>query len=214
MSHAFDELTRRAGRMRTRRSVLGLLGRSAAAAAFGGAGSLWLPTGAALAEDCIVEYPPADLDDCPNRRQRPGYLDTTAFCVTLGGENGFGWASFRGACRGRNVCYSTCNSNRGGCDQRYEDDVMDACHGAYPNRYFMELACIATASATKLGETSGSLYEKRQKMYCECCRPLTKPQCGCTGRRYETPEECLRDCKVGLGCFTDVCKPMPISTCA
>src|SRR4051794_36790045 len=98
MGNGFDDFSRRFGRARTRRQVLGLFGRTAAAAAFGGVAMQMADVGGVHAENCLVEYPPADLDDCPNKRPHPGNMRSSNGCGAANSSfrppQGFGSASF------------------------------------------------------------------------------------------------------------------------
>lgn len=218
MSRRFDDLTRRAGTMRTRRQVFGLLGRGAAAAFVGSQALQFLDAPTVSAEDCLVEYPPANLDDCPNRRPHPGNVRGFNGCGAANSDfrprQGFGTVNFQPACNGHDICYETCLESKSTCDVTFGDQLVDACIAGYSGSFLRETACISLAGTFQLAVTvaGGSAYEEGQKKDCECCHPVTKIRCDCKNTCYDDVAVCVDACK-GLGCFVGSCYPVPIDQC-
>ena len=219
MSSRFDELTRRAGRMRTRREVVGLLGRGAVGAVFGSQALQFLDAPTVLAQDCIVEYPPADLDDCPNKRPHPGNQRGFNGCGAANSSfrppQGFGKVSFTGPCNQHDICYETCNASKSQCDSTFGDQLVDACIAGYSGSFLSETACILTAGVFEAAVSlfGGSAYEAGQTKDCECCRPVTKIYCNCNKKCYTDASTCTSECKASLGCFTGICAPAQPGQC-
>lgn len=219
MSTRFDELTRRAGTLRSRRQVIGLFGRTAIGAFVGVQALQFLDAPAVLAEDCLVEYPPANIDDCPNKRKHPGNVPGSNGCGAATMEfrppQSFGSVDFTPWCNNHDVCYGTCGSSRIGCDVTFGDQLTDACIATYSDNYIMETLCITVAGVYQAAVTIGgaNAWDSGQKKDCECCRPTGKVRCGCTGACYDDALVCLSECKASLGCFTDICMPALAGQC-
>src|SRR5699024_3702251 len=130
-------------------------------------------------EDCTVEYPPADLNDCPNKRRHPGHEPTFNGCGAEGDDlpvpQGFGWADFQPACNEHDICYGTCGTNRVACDADLASGIADICDTAYAYGLMplKHKVCMTMAGAYGLAvATSGmGTFEEAQKEDCECCRP-------------------------------------------
>lgn len=219
VSRRFDELTRRAGRSRSRREVLGLFGRGAVGALVGGQALQFLDAPAVSAQDCLVEYPPADLDDCPNKRKHPGNVPKSNGCGQQGSSfrppQGFGRVDFTPPCNEHDVCYGTCMASKATCDQNFGDQLVDRCIAGYSGAFLSEVACIFTAGVFQAAVTlfGGEAYEDGQKLDCECCRPIQKIWCNCNKKCYTDAVTCTSECKASLGCFTGICVPATTAQC-
>jgi len=216
----FDELTRAAGAQRSRRQVLGLIGKTAVGAFVGVHALQFLDAPTVLAADCLVEYPAADLDNCPNKRPHPGNVRTTNGCGPQGSSfrppQGFGDVDFVPSCDQHDICYGTCGSSRLSCDTKLGQDIADACKAHYGTASPLRLAaCLSTAVVYEAAVTYGGAgaWLNGQKKDCECCHPVPKIRCGCTGKCYDDPLACVAECKASLGCFTDICAPALAGQC-
>jgi secretory phospholipase A2 len=221
----FDDLTLHVARARSRREALKLFGKGLFGIAVGGAATLTLAPPMARAEDCLVEYPPADLDNCPNKRHHPGASPSINGCgpadsVDLVSDT-FGPVNFAPGCNVHDQCYGTCNSDREQCD----DDMADAMRLACTNQWADSVAtwpllaaCYRVADAYWLAVRAGGAgaWETAQKEDCECCHPVPAAQvyCACNDTCYPDPQSCLAVCKVGLGCFTGICGPATQGECS
>lgn len=182
--------------------------------------------------DCTVEYPPRDLNDCPNRRPRPGYTPTVNGCGPAGFLNVVatlipdGWlhVSFKSACDRHDACYGTCSASptkKDDCDRQMYDSAVLACNTAFtvpfgPGRIAFDFGvCQVVAQTYYDAVSSGGAgpYDRAQKEACECCRPQNKVYCGCNKTCYSDVSTCLKECKAGLGCFTDICAPAKAGQC-
>jgi len=217
--HSFDDLTRRFASARTRRQVLGLFGRGALGALAGGASGVWFSAAPALAA-CIVEYPPADLDDCPNKRPHPGNTRGSNGCGPANSDfrppQSFGSAPFTVPCNNHDICYETCNTPKSTCDVTFGDQLVDVCIATYGGSFLMETACILVAGVYELAVTvgGGSAYEAGQTKDCECCRPVPQVWCGCNQKCYTSAADCTAECHGGLGCFGQtLCGPATPEQC-
>jgi hypothetical protein len=61
-----------------------------------------------------------------------------------------------------------------------------------------------------LGECVNDAYKKK----CTFTTPPGKIWCFCNQGCYNTEADCIKNCKVGLGCFTGICRPAPPGECA
>lgn len=193
----FDELSRLVGRQRSRRSALAMLGKGMLGAMLAGGTVTTIGRQRAAAADCAVEYPPADLDDCPNKRHHPGNVASSNGCGPANSDfrppQGFGSVDFRPPCNQHDLCYETCGADKTSCDLDLAAGIQDQCFAGYSSP--LELAGCVWASgiyfdAVFLG--GGSAYEDAQKKDCECCRPqappsmVQPPHVGLQGRHHRT----------------------------
>ncbi len=225
MSRHFDDLTRRATGMRTRRQMFTLLGRAAIGAAVGAQALQFLNAPTVLAENCLVEYPPANLDDCPNKRHHPGNTPTSNGCGSakpgsFKPGDVWGRANFAASgCNVHDICYETCGASKTACDTAFGEGLSDGCIAAYAGTgaFLRETGCLVVADVyhtfvTLLGADS---FDAAQKKDCECCHPVVKIRCGCTGICYDSGSACTTACKASLGCFgPDICAPALAGQCA
>jgi len=192
----------------------------------GGAGLAMItaPT-AAAAERCIVEYPPSDLDNCPNKRPHPGASPSTNGCGAAGSElsqyipNRWGDADFEPHCNKHDICYGTCGSSRLQCDWDLGSDAIDACiqaYGGFPGPNARLAACIAVANAYRAAVLAGGAgaFDAGQKEACECCHPVQQVWCGPLDSCHDTAVDCLDVCPSGLGVTGQtLCGPPPEGRC-
>ena len=199
--------------------MLGLFGRTAAVAVVGAGALQMLDVGPAHAEDCIIEYPPANLDDCPNKRQHPANVRSSNGCGPANSDfrppQGFGAASFTIPCNNHDICYETCNTPKSQCDTTFGDQLVDTCIATYNGSFFLETVCIVVAGLYEAAVTlgGGDAYDAGQTKDCECCRPVPKVYCGCNQKCYTNGSDCLAECHTSLGCFTNICAPAQPGQC-
>lgn len=226
MASNFDALTGAVGRARTRRDALKLLGKGMLGVAVGASAAPALGSRpAAAADECLVEYPPADLDNCPNRRHHPGAVPSVNGCGPADGidlvPDTFGIADFTNGCNVHDQCYGTCNSDRLQCDADMADAMRLECTNKYGDSIAMIpllAACYKVADNYKLAVNlfGGGPWETAQKEDCECCHPVP-PQavyCACNDTCYQDAQTCLGECRVTLGCFSGICRPATAEECA
>jgi hypothetical protein len=219
MGNGFDDFSKRFGRTTTRRQALGLFGRTAAVAV-AGTGAIQLIGGGSVAfAECKVEYPPANLADCPNKRPHPGNMRASNGCGPASGGSrppqSFGSASFTSACNNHDICYETCNTPKANCDIAFGHDLVDTCKAAYAGSPLRLAACATTAIVYQGAVTywGADAYEAGQKKDCECCRPVPMVYCGCNHTCYTSASQCTTECHASLGCFTQICGPATPEQC-
>lgn len=220
----FDALTFAVSQSRTRRQALKLLGQGVLGIAVGTATTLTFESPASAAE-CIVEYPPADLDDCPNKRHHPGASPSVNGCgpansVDLVSDN-FGPVNFAPGCDTHDRCYGTCNSNRAVCDSDMADAMRLACTNQWGDSvatWPLLAACYKVADAYHIAVAAagGGPFDEAQREDCECCHPVqpTAVYCFCNDTCYPDSGSCLANCRASLGCFTGICQPATAEQCA
>jgi len=226
----FDAFTLRVAGARNRREALKLFGKGVLGIAVGGATTVTFEAApgqattarAASGERCIVEYPPADLDNCPNKRHHPGASPSMNGCgpadsVDLVPDT-FGPVNFGPGCDIHDVCYGTCGSDRKKCDDDMRSYMYGACVKQWGDSVLtfpLVAACFKVAdvyhAAVRLGGQGP--WETAQKEDCECCHPVPMLYCGCNDACYEDIGTCQANCKVSLGCFTDICRPAEEGEC-
>ena len=218
VSTAFDELTEVASRQ-TRRQVFGLVGRgliASAATSIGFGASRPRP---AAAEDCVVEYPAANLADCPNKRHHPGHEASINGC---GPDNWKGYlvsntffkANFKPGCDVHDVCYGTCGNSQAQCDMDLGRAGIEACKAAYDIAHQLSrAACISMARnyETAVSKLGAGPFNQAQLEDCECCRPWIF--CGCNNKCYLTASRCTSECHASLACLGSVCRPAHAGEC-
>ncbi len=108
---------------------------------------------------------------------------------------GYGLASFAAGqpgcttgvcgCNGHDVCYSTCNTDKATCDQKFASDIHKACMLAYPRSTSSgssppggmsdqdeRACCLSRAdlySKAVTGSQGQKAYDSAQQTVCECC---------------------------------------------
>ncbi len=220
----FDALTHAVTHARTRREALKLIGKGVLGIAVGSTATFAFASPAA-AEDCLVEYPPADLDNCPNRRHHPGASPSVNGCGPAGSvdlvPDNFGPVNFTSGCDAHDRCYGTCNSSKAECDSDMADAMRLACTNQWSDSVLtwpLLAACYKVAdvyhAAVALG--GGGAFDEAQREDCECCHPVqpTAVYCFCTDTCYPEVNTCLANCKATLGCFTGICEPATAEECA
>ena len=220
MGTGFDNFSRRVASTTTRRQVLGLFGRSAAAAIVASSALQMFGEGPAHAA-CIVQYPPQNLNNCPNKRPHPGNVRSSNGCGAANSDfkppQSFGSASFTIPCNNHDICYETCNTPKSTCDSTFGNQLVDTCIATYSGSFLTETACIFVAGAYELAVTlfGGSAYDAGQTKDCECCFPVPMVYCGCTDTCYPTATDCFAaGCKASLSCFGKIiCGPPPPGKC-
>lgn len=216
--HGFDGLSRRLATTRSRREVVRLFGGSALGAVVAGTVAPWF-TSSVAASHCIVEYPPADLVNCPNKRPHPGNTRGSNGCGPANSDfrppQSFGRASFTVPCNNHDICYETCNTPKSNCDGTFGDQLVDTCIATYSGSFLMETVCIVVAGAYELAVTvgGGSAYEAGQTKDCECCQPVPHIWCQCNRTCYTNAAQCTSECRASLGCFTGICAPATPEQC-
>lgn len=184
----FDGLSRLIATTRTRRSAFALLGKGIVGSVVAGAGGWGLAARQVSAADCLVEYPPADLDNCPNKRHHPGNVPSSNGCGPANSDfrppQGFGSVDFRPPCNQHDICYETCGADKTTCDVNLGTGIQQQCFDGYSNP--LELAgCIWASGAYFDAVLIGgfSAFDEAQKKDCECCHPIqpTQAVCSCTG---------------------------------
>lgn len=88
------------------------------------------------------------------------------------------------ACNAHDTCYQTCNNDKGECDAKLEEGIVNSCDDAYPLPCPLEASqCIAYMAqrfgCTQIANVFGKgveafgkgAYEGRQVEYCSCCEP-------------------------------------------
>jgi hypothetical protein len=160
---------------------------------------------------CQVEYPPADLNNCPNKEHNPDNVRTMNGCGPDGTDwpslQSWGKANFRPLCDQHDICYETCGASKGDCDGALGATLRRSCYQAYaPNSVLGNLCDDVTRIYLEAVLNHGDkAFEKAQKKDCQCCRPL-KVFCNCTKKCYDTASACTSDCHASLGCFTGICR--------
>jgi hypothetical protein len=235
----FDEFTALLAREPSRRRMLGLLGLGALAGVVGSR----LPSRSIVrlrasaqcdGQPCTVQYPAENLNDCPCRREHPGYMPTSNGCGPSGVlnlpvwaliPNGIAGINWKSACDHHDICYGTCNKSKAACDKALGDEVYIACVSTYPvsGGAFDPFVELEQAMCNALGNTyvegvSGApgdaAFAAAQKEACECCFPIqSQVYCSCNQTCYDDVTVCLSDCQVTLGCFTDICGPATSGQC-
>lgn len=220
---SFDDLTLRIAGARNRRDALKLFGKGVVGIAVGATTTLTFDAAPAeAAEDCLVEYPPADLDNCPNKRHHPGAKPSMNGCGPADSidlvPDTFGPVNFAPGCDVHDVCYGTCGSDRKKCDDDMRTAMQTACLKQWGGSLVtlpLLAACFKVAdvyhSAVRLGGEGP--WEQAQREDCECCHPVPMLYCGCNDTCYKDIGTCQSACKVGLGCFTDICRPADTGEC-
>jgi hypothetical protein len=235
----FDRFTALLAGEQSRRRMLGFLGWGAIAGVAGGRLPLArMGRGRAGAQchgqPCTVQYPAQNLQDCPCRREHPGYKATSNGCGPAGVLNLPKWAlipdsiayiSFKSACDHHDICYGTCNQTKTKCDDALGDEIYDSCVATYPvsdGSSLNPFTAFQQAMCNGLGNTyvwgvSGTggdeAYDAAQKEACECCFPVTQVYCPCNDTCYDDAAVCLNDCPVSLGCFNGICAPATGTEC-
>lgn len=164
---------------------------------------------------CTIEYPPADLNDCPNKGHHPEHTPTSNGCGPAGSENypipqGYGPARFTDACNAHDICYGTCNTEKAVCDSNFGNGIKAACAAKLPGVFntLDRAKCMTIALAYQQLVVRGGqkAFDDAQKEDCECCRPAII-YCPCNTTCYPDEESCQAACHVGLGCFANICGP-------
>lgn len=204
----------------SRRGFLGMASVALAALVAGDIGAV----GARRAyadQDCTVQYPAQDLDNCPNKRHHPGHTPTYNGC---GPENSYksyfipnkwGSADFTASCNGHDVCYGTCGKIKEMCDFNFLKGNIEACQSAYSADPIRLSACSAVAAGYfDFVFTKGQgPFDEAQKEDCECC-VSSKAYCTCTKTCYVSATACVENCPSGLGCFAEQsCGAPPPGAC-
>jgi len=151
---------------------------------------------------------------------------------------GFGAADFRNGgcelprtcgCNQHDVCYGTCNSDKSTCDNAFRKDLMNECFKKFPvtkNDGCSDGLCFSNQDRLGMCLSRARLYYKlvsgagqeayndAQKQACQCCGPGGMLYCSCNKQCYAGQDECLAECKVGLGCFTAICGPATPDQCS
>ena len=96
-------------------------------------------------------------------------------CGTDGGvpvPDGFGATSFTAACDDHDKCYGECGKDKGECDQKFGDDLANACKSGQTGIWLA--LCLADAATYKnaVAAAGGSAYNSAQDTFCrweDCC---------------------------------------------
>jgi hypothetical protein len=198
----------------SRRGFFRVAAQAVAVCFAGGAAVVVAPDAAAAGDECLVEYPPANLDNCPNKRHHPGHQATSNGCGPEGDvlnkiiPNGWGGADFKPSCDAHDICYGTCNTVKEVCDVQLADGASDACEAEFGgNLLYVTLLAQCKTVANAYGGavyTGGAgAFEDAQREDCECCHPPLKDTvyCGYLDACYPTIDACMQECKNGLGTF-------------
>ena len=239
MADDFDGFTALIASEPSRRRMLGLLGWGSIAGVVGarlpsGTMARNRPADECNGQPCTVQYPAKNLNDCPCRREHPGYKPTSNGCGPSGVRNlpvwmlipnGIAGINWKSACDHHDICYGTCNQSKAACDNRLGNEIYIACVGTYPvsggefNPFVALQQAMCNAIANTYvegvsGKGGGDAFDTAQKEACECCFP--KPAqfyCPCNNTCYNDASVCISDCQVTLGCFTGICAPATGSQC-
>lgn len=126
----------------------------------------------------------ANLDDCPNRVARDGFIKTWDGCGQLNSPyyhwipNGFDFiVSFLDSCNTHDICYGNCSSAFGAkalCDVSLGVNMSLDCATQIPlplNNPVLTEACLVQAGLYYLAVTGagGTAWDDAQKAGCQCC---------------------------------------------
>ena len=217
-SAIFDDLTVAAAN-RIRRQVFGLVGRGLAATAAATVGVAGTRPKRAAAADCVIEYPAANLADCPNKRHHDGHSPSINGCGPADWKsvlvsNTFFKADFKPGCNVHDVCYGTCNTTQAKCDSDLGRASIDACKAAYTiAQQLSRASCISMARnyETAVAKLGAGAFHQAQLEDCECCRPWV--YCGCNNKCYLSAGHCTSECHASLACLGSVCRPAHPGEC-
>ena len=180
-----------------------------------------------LPESCTVQYPPKNLNDCPNKRHHPGHISQSNGCGAAGShypvpQSFFGTADFTPGCREHDCCYGTCNSPKYTCDFNFGHALAQSCEAAYPaaSQILKRAACVNVAadyvSAVAFTSKGTDAYTTAQREDCECCfpnAPTAQIYCNCNQKCYTDLDTCYRECH-GINCLASaVCGPALSGQC-
>jgi hypothetical protein len=79
--------------------------------------------------------------------------------------------SYTPACDQHDICYDTCNSDKGACDSQLRSGLTSACSPLIPVDPDCYSLCVTTAYAYYLGVLVGAWenYKDAQVAQCACC---------------------------------------------
>ena len=118
----------------------------------------------------------ADVESCPRLLQSDADYDINGCTASPDTVRGVVFGTVQGLvsvgnegsvedypCNQHDLCYETCGSNRAGCDDRFEDDMVDACGD--------DLVCklLAHGKATDVRAIGWIAFRREQKEHCLCC---------------------------------------------
>jgi hypothetical protein len=231
-SEAFDLLTRSFGSGLPRRQAFGIFFKGIIGVALAQIGihntwavdtclcngSVYDPTTACCTPSGVrVKYPIAKTSDCPGKVPHPGYVARFDGCGSKASvfnpnrvPQGWGGADFSQCCNSHDVCYGTCNREKGNdCDSPFFDCLSTACAAAYPldsithallNHQLYE-QCLNAATTYYAAVSLGGAgpFEAAQAHACDCCSESTCPN-SCAGSSCGSLPACVGggDCV----CFT------------
>jgi len=220
----FDRLARTLARDMSRRQTLRLAAGATATAVFGS----WLHPrwGVAAGDPGCAGTRTSYSEGCAKPVAKLNYTAPFNGC---GPENGvnivpnspLGVANFYEACKGHDICYGTCNSNKDSCDSNFFDAMKAICIKDYPGSglfdavgrsYCLQLARDYTTAVSLFGANA---YKTGQTEGCDCCSdcPSGTPMCGekcCPPGQECSNGHCCYPCepgwvKCGVATNLDVC---------
>jgi hypothetical protein len=141
--------------------------------------------------EAVAKHPIGDLSKCPNRVAHPGHVPGFNGCgpAALQGvqfiiPQGYKSASFTDACNGHDVCYDTCNTNKGTCDMGFGESMVQSCTETYQpiisdeadpilkQRFNYEFTLCKLAAFRFFNAVSlagQGAFDSAQKDACDCC---------------------------------------------
>ena len=165
----------------------------------------------------------ADATCPPNttKKPKPGNVPAHNGCGPEGGAikipQGYGDADYTSSCNSHDHCYEECSTPQSACDEKFKEDMYDACAAAYPGALnsLFRLGCYERAyvyyqAVSTFGEDA---WIAGQQKACECCSEPTQVYCHCNSTCYDDVNVCLAECEVSLGCFGGICGPATEQQC-
>jgi hypothetical protein len=126
------------------------------------------------------KHPILDLAACPDKAPHPGFVPIPNGCGPAGGSlapfipERFGPANFTSCCNTHDVCYGTCNDDKGDCDNSFFGCLASTCTSAFLLRPPQLLAACLTVAGIYFSAVSlrgQKFYDAAQTQACDCCGP-------------------------------------------